>query len=143
MAAKDFSIANKLEVLPGNILSLPGCEPTSAASSPTLDMNMKCCASHISLELAMRTIPEAQIVFMQNFGCMGPRKFLVLPGGPPPQVGCTPSPDGTEACKPDWYQMLRDAACQEEPQKQCTQACGDISGFKYDGYCGCEKDEQG
>jgi len=125
MAGSDFTIANKIEVLPGNILLLPGCEPTSSFSSPTLARNMQCPASTISLTAALKAIPDATIVTMFN---MNPkRKFFVLPEGPPPKVGsCCDGP-------PDYYQILRDAAGEAEPVP--AGGCPAKEGFNYAGYC--------
>lgn len=96
-----FEIQNKLEILRGNKILVPGCEPTSAFTSPTLAENRDCKASVVDLADALAAIPDAKVVFWRN-----PRtRFFVLPSGPPP------SPDDCSAdCKrqPDYYQILRD-----------------------------------
>ena len=107
MPGIDVHIANKIEILPGNILILPGCEPASALTSVTLERNTTCKCSYIRLDVALQAIPTATIVTIRN---MNPkRRFFVLPDGPPPQMGT--------CCKTygDWYDVLRDAACGEEP----------------------------
>jgi hypothetical protein len=99
MIGRDISIANKLEVLAGNVLLVPGCEPTSAFTSVTLDANRKCKSSVISVEEALEVIPGATLEFLRN-----PTKmFFVLPFGPPPTPGCNTCLSVT-----DYYQLLRD-----------------------------------
>lgn len=95
-----FSIQNRLEILRGNKILVPGCEPTSAFTSPTLAENRDCKVTVVDLADALAAIPDATIVQWSN-----PRtRFFVLPSGPPP------SPDNCAECKvqPDWYQLLRD-----------------------------------
>ena len=106
MSSIDTHIGNKLEVLPGNVLLLPGCEPTSAITSYDLLINRNCPKTFIKLSTAIAAIPEARIVFIPNWGDFA-RKFFILPSGPPPAVG--------SCCSgPDWYQILKDAAAEEE-----------------------------
>lgn len=93
------SIANKLEVLLGNVIMVPGCEPVSDFTSTTLAANMQCKTSVIKVEDALCKIPGSTLEFQSN-----PRRlFFVLPSGPPIPAGCN-------ACdtQPDWYAMLRD-----------------------------------
>lgn len=95
-----FEIRNKLEILRGNKILVPGCEPTSAFTSPTLAENRECKASVVDLKDALEAIPNATIETIRN-----PRtRFFVLPKGPPP------SPDDCKDCVPqvDFYQLLRD-----------------------------------
>ncbi len=102
-----ITIQNRLEIRPGNIIMVPGCEPISAFTSVTLANNSECIGTIISLETAKAVIPGWTIVAIQNGGStFGSRRFFVLPDGPPPQPGCS----GTKACQVDWYQILRDNA---------------------------------
>ena len=98
-----MSIRGKLEVLPGGVINIPGCEPTSAASSITLEVNRQCTASVITLERAKELIPNATMEMWHN----PIRWFFVLPDGPPTQPGCSTA---GRACGYDWYQVLRDGA---------------------------------
>lgn len=99
MIGRDISIANKLEVLAGNVLLVPGCEPVSAFTSVTLDANRKCKSSVISVADALEAIPGATLEFQRN-----PTKlFFVLPAGPPVTPGCN---DCSSVV--DFYQALRD-----------------------------------
>lgn len=99
MIGRDILIANKLEVQAGNVILVPGCEPTSSLTSFTLDANRKCKASVISVADALEAIPGATLEFQRN-----PTKlFFVLPAGPPVTPGCN-------SCSSidDYYQALRD-----------------------------------
>jgi len=94
-----IKIQNRLEILRGNKILVPGCEPTSAFTSPTLAENRDCKAAVVDLADAIAAIPDATVIMWRN-----PRtKFFVLPDGPPP------SPDNCKSCEvqTDWYQLLR------------------------------------
>lgn len=102
-----ITIANKLSVLDGNIILLPGCEPLSEFSSNTLAANMACASSYITLGAALEAIPGSTVEIQSN-----PKKFLfVLPDGPPPGFGCNSCDSLT-----DWYQVLKDASDPVQPQ---------------------------
>lgn len=99
-------IRNKLEILPGNVIRIPGCEPVTSFTSLALAANVNCNASVISLDKAIEAIPDATIEkVMAPSGFPGTGQFFVLPEGPPTRPGCV-------TCDPieDYYQRLRDAA---------------------------------
>lgn len=104
-------IKNKLEILPGNVLRIPGCEPVTSFTSLALAANVDCNASIISLEDAVAAIEEASgivpciVKVLTPAGVPGTGKFLELPSGPPPNGNQCPSNDIL-----DWYQILKDAA---------------------------------
>tara|TARA_R100001244_G_scaffold25113_3_gene25497 strand:+ start:3372 stop:3776 length:405 start_codon:yes stop_codon:yes gene_type:complete len=96
-----ISIKNKIEVLAGNKILVPGCEPVSAFTSNSLAENRDCNATVVDLADALEAVTGSTVIYMSN----PRRKFFVLPDGPPP------SPDicGQSSCKrEDWYQKLRD-----------------------------------
>lgn len=94
-----ITIRNKLEVLLGNKILVPGCEPTSAFTSPTLAENRECGASVVDLASALEAIPGSTIASLRN-----PRRlFFILPEGPSTRFGCTDT-----KCVEDYYQILRD-----------------------------------
>ena len=101
------TIKNLLEVLPGNIILVPGCEPISAFTSPTLAANMDCKASTITLATALEVCPGSTITRWPMSGGFYVKRFFVLPDGPPTPVGCE---ETSPACQVDWYQILRDNA---------------------------------
>ena len=111
MMGGKFEIRNKLEVLAGNKILVPGCEPTSAFTSPTLAENRDCKASIVDLADALEAVPGSTVIYMSN-----PRKkFFVLPSGPPP------SPDECDTSSKcdqvqDWYQFLRDISTEVDVQ---------------------------
>jgi hypothetical protein len=124
MGNPEFSIANKLEVLPGNIMLLPGCEPTSEMTSANLSVNMYCPKTHIRLATALTAIPAATIIIISNCGDGVTRKYFVLPDGPPPGMG--------DCCRGsgDWYAILRAAAFADEPVESGPMEC-QSDGFGY------------
>ena len=123
MIGSDIQIANRLEVLLGNVIIVPGCEPTSAISSPTLAVNSNCRASTIPLATALEAIPGSTIEIRYN----PMRWFFVLPAGPPTQPGCN-----TCVSTADYYQMLRDAAPPVPPQED-TYVAGQCDPFPLGG----------
>jgi hypothetical protein len=106
MISDTINIANKLEVMSGNLISIPGCEPVTGFTATSLAVNMDCNASTITLRDALMAIPDATLEAFSN-----PRKlFFVLPAGPPTRPGCN-------ICMSidDFYQLLRDAAPSKPP----------------------------
>lgn len=103
-----INIANKLTVLPGNIILIPGCEPLSELSSLSLSANINCKSSVITLAAALEAIPGSTVEILSN-----PKSFFfVLPEGPPTTPGCNSCDSGV-----DWYQILRDATTPTQPQE--------------------------
>ena len=99
MISGTVKIRNKLEVLPGNFLVVPQCEPTSAFSSTTLAENRECKTTVVTLKDALEAIPDATLEMLPN---IFPKRFLfVLPSGPPPNPDCP--------CRrpKDFYEILR------------------------------------
>ena len=98
--ATHITIQNKIEVMYGNKIMVPGCEPTSAFTSPTLAENRDCSVTVVDLADALAAIPGSTVVYWSN-----PRKkFFVLPNGP------APNPDSCTTCvyTEDWYKKLRE-----------------------------------
>lgn len=95
-----ISIKNKLEVLAGNKILVPGCEPVSAFTSNSLAENRECSATVVDLADALEAIAGSTVIYMSN----PRRKFFVLPDGPPP----SPDSCGASCLREDWYQKLRD-----------------------------------
>jgi len=114
----DFTIKNRLRILRGNKIVVPGCEPISAFTSPTLAANWTCKASVVDLDAALKAIPGSTIMELKNTGGYGRELYFVLPSGPPeaPSVCDNPCRGNVE----DWYQVLRDIA-EEEFEEQPTE----------------------
>lgn len=95
----DTVIRNRLEILPGGQIIVPGCEPTSAISSSTLLMAQQCAnRPTVLLADALAAIPGSTIEFGSNYG-MGIRmRWFVLP---PRQILCPC------VLYQDWYAILR------------------------------------
>ena len=106
-----FSVKNKLEILPGNVLRVPGCEPVTSFTSLALAANVDCNASQISLADAVTAIRDETgiepriIKVLTPSGVPGTGKFLELPSGPPPDGSRCPSGKVT-----DFYRILKDNA---------------------------------
>lgn len=115
-----ITIANMIEIRPDNTIMIPGCEPISSLTSPTLAANMKIKGSVIDVAQALRLIPGSRITSIYNGGgALGTiRRFFILPDGPPPSPGrCSDSPD-VPACRPDWYAILKENATPITPTSQ-------------------------
>lgn len=112
MMGGTFEIRNKLEVLAGNKILVPGCEPTSAFTSPTLAENRDCKASVVDLADALAAIPGSTVIYMSN-----PRKkFFVLPDGPPPSPERCSRPSAVQCNRIDYYALLRDIGAEVDVQ---------------------------
>ena len=110
-APRGIEIRNRLEVLGTNQLLIPGCEPTSAVTSVTLGRQSKCCNSLVDVNAALKAVPGSTLLFMINSSGESQfrKRWFVLPAVNP-DCPC-PSP-----AQLDVYQILRDLACEEEPE---------------------------
>jgi len=104
-----ITIKNRLRVLRGNKLVIPGCEPISAFTSPTLAANWTCKASVVDLDAALEAIPGSTILSFPNTGGYGRELYFVLPSGPPQSPSMCDNPQ-CQSTVEDWYQVLRDLA---------------------------------
>ena len=114
-----FKIQNRLEILRGMKIMVPGCEPTSAFTSPTLAENRDCKVTIVDLADALIAIPEATVISWRN----PLTRFFVLPDGPPPAVG------DCNCSRTDWYALLREIG--EEviaPEDKCREPFSSSSG---------------
>ena len=116
-----ITIRNKLEIQPGNMVKVPGCEPITSMTSDVLARNMCCHASEIPVEDCLRLIPGSRIVIaLRPTGTSSTGRFLELPAGPPP------AGDGCPARHiPDWYKIMRAHARvrqtrDDEPHEECS-----------------------
>lgn len=105
----DIQINYQLEVMPGDILYLPGCEPTSAVTSKTLNamIAQACPKSTVQLEDALKAIPGSYVKIGTNYNRRGVmQKWLVLP---PKDASC-PCPTNV-----DYFAILKSISSDEEP----------------------------
>lgn len=120
-------IRNKLEIQPGNVIKVPGCEPTSSLTSDTLSRNLKCNASVIPVEDVLELIPGSRIVrVLSPFGQSGTGMFVELPAGPPGTGNNCPAD-----CLTDWYAILRANA--RNLEQEDDDEPGQCAGFNYSG----------
>lgn len=116
----DIDIAQQLEIMPGDILYLPGCEPTSAVTGKTLNamIAQACKKSTINLTDALKAIPGSYVKYGVNYNRRGTRqKWLVLPSK---KAGC-PCDENV-----DYFQMLKDIAFVDEPEEYKYDTCNTI-----------------
>ena len=101
MTTPNIVIELKLEVIGPDTIIVPGCEPLSSLTSPTLARWSTCRHATVKLADAMAAIPGSRIEFQINNGMSngGTKKWFILP---PFDVSCP--------CKtlPDYYKILRD-----------------------------------
>lgn len=120
------TISWQLEVISGNKVLVPGCEPTSALSSTALSSYLAeagCGNAIVDLQDALDAIPGSYVKLGYNFNRGNMRqKWLVLP---PVDTDCP--------CDqyPDYYNILRELANEELPVEESYDSC-DIIGM---GYC--------
>ncbi len=112
-----ITIANRLNILPGNKIQVPMCEPLSETTSIVLVNEMKkagVCTGQalVTLQAALTAIPGSSVVLAGNFG-VPTQKYFVLPEV---TINCP--------CTiiDDWYAKLREVA---EPVEQADD--GDTS----------------
>jgi hypothetical protein len=117
----DITVRGRIEVMPGNKLMVPGCEPVSALTSTALDENRVCAVTVVDLSDALTAVPGSTVE-----GTYNPRrKWFVLPSGPAPDPSRCDSPGGCNSV-PDWYAALRaignktNIQQQEKPVDFCT-----------------------
>lgn len=120
----EITIRNKLEVLPGGVLRIPGCEPLSAFTTPSMRsfavlntspeavekfapetiFDNGCEGGFISLETALEVIPGSTVeIVLRPTGSQSTGQFFVLPDGPPPQGNECPC-----VFTDDWYRILKE-----------------------------------
>lgn len=124
-----ITIKNKLEIQHGNVISVPGCEPTSSLTGTSLLKNIDCNASIIPLEDALALIPGSRVVrTLIPAGGAGTGKFFELPEGPPPNG------NDCDSCPPDFYAILKENARIKEDEEDGLSLEGDIcAGFNFSG----------
>lgn len=122
-------VKNRLEVRPGMVLSVPGCEPTSSLTSTGLLKNLDCKASVIDVKLALKLIKGSKLIrTMVPVGSYATGLAFELPSGPSPDGNTCP-----QDCLTDWYKLLRRHAKTEEHEKDPK-----CSGYNF---TGCQLDQ--
>ena len=119
----DLMVANKFEINKGGKIRIPGLEPTTDLTSPTLANTLGHHNPEISADRALQLIPGSSIEVSPFDPTI---RYFVFPSGPPP--------DGNECptrCPEDWYMMLRDEAAQEPIQPEEPE-CASLYNF---GWC--------
>jgi hypothetical protein len=111
VSSHTITVQNRLEVRPGNVILVPGCEPTSAFTSPTLAANQDCSGSIVTLAAVLANIPGAKVTQLYNGGGAHTKMYVILPSGPAPSPNrCNAPGTSTPACIPDWYAIIKELA---------------------------------
>lgn len=115
-----------LEILPGNKVLVPGCEPSSAFTSATLYAQQVaqglCQNSIVDLAVVLDAIPGARVEFGSNFNA--PRqRWLILPPFDPSACPCVG--------ETDWYGVIRSLASPDDTVTENFDACNSVGM----GYC--------
>lgn len=114
------TISQQLEILPTGKITIPGCEPSSALSSRKLLSWMKlggCENVIVDVNKALLAIPGSYIKQGINSGGGHRRRWFVMP---PMDTNC-PCVD-----RPDYYNILRDIADDQQPSEETYEACNII-----------------
>lgn len=114
------TLSLKLQIQPGNVVIVPGCEPTSAVTSYTLLRNFRCTHPTARVDDILAAIPGTKIVYFPDFGAR--ERYIELP---PIDMACPCGP------KPDYYAILRSIASGDLPVEEKVNYC-DINDM---GYC--------
>lgn len=132
-----IEIQNKLRIMEGNIILIPGCEPISTVThisnyvvnrdvtSLTNNFDSICSSSFIKLEDALNVIPDSYVVWSHDPNY----RWYVLPSGPPPGDLCPC------VANPDWYDVLRiNADPRVVPPDNIIHDCDGGGGLGFDWY---------
>ncbi len=102
--AGDIKLFRKINVLPGNIIIVPGTEPSTTLTSSTLQLEIRKAGLEIpaiiDLKTALDLIPGSRIELIENSNAPV-QKLFVLPGVNMTECGLRP---------PDYYAILKSAA---------------------------------
>ena len=122
-----ITIQHQLEIIPGNKILIPGCEPTSALSSPSLSYNLSefgCGDALLDVDVALSAISGSYIKLGNNYNRGNTRqKWYVLP---PLDVNCP--------CQTydDYYNILKSLA---DENIDTSTDMNDYCGMNDMGYC--------
>lgn len=102
----------KLAILPNMTVMVPGCEPTSAITSPGLLRNFNCPHPTAKVSDILDAIPGSKIIWIPDYGARD--RFLELP---PIDMSC---PCTTH---PDYYAIIRSLASGEDVVEEKFDYC--------------------
>lgn len=121
--SRRVSLSYQLPVLAGDIILVPGCEPSSELSSFTLTRAMDCGKATVKLADVLEAIPGSYIWYTVDSSNGSVRKKFVV--FPPIQIDCSCQP------YPDFYAILKTLANEEAPIVEAFNHC-DVIG---QGFC--------
>lgn len=123
--SRGIQLNRKISVLPGNILIVPGTEPSTTITSTTLELEIRRAGREspaiVDLNSALDLIPGSYVELLPNSG--GPiQKFFVLP---PQDIDC-------EANVVDYFEILRSGARPpSDEEKQMVTTCSSFDDYKH------------
>lgn len=106
------SLHLRLPILPGQVVMVPGCEPTSAITSPALLRNFNCPHPTAKVSDILAAIEGSKVVYISDYGARD--SFLELPGM-----------DITCPCTshPDYYAIIKSLASGEDVVEEKYDYC--------------------
>ena len=121
--ARNISINRKISVLPGNIIIVPGTEPSTTLTSTVLELEIRkagrASPAIVDLKDALALIEGSYIELIDNSNSPI-QKLFVLPAE---EQECG-------VIHPDWYEMLREAGRQAtDEEKQAIATCSSIDDY--------------
>ena len=79
----EILIEHIMNVIHGDLILVPGCEPISTVTSTTLEAELRekeiCSGSVVALQDVLDAIPGTRVVIGMNWGNLSVQKFLVFP----------------------------------------------------------------
>ena len=120
MPGRNITISVVLNVIRGDRVLVPGCEPTSTLTSTRMMSEMReqglCTCAIVDLADILEAIPGSYTKYIPNSGHMGSRKLLVLPPfGQVCPCGATYSTD--------YYEVIR-SLCREATEEEVQELLG-------------------
>jgi len=113
------TINRRLNVIRGDRVLVPGCEPTSTLTSTRMMAEMNrlglCQCAIVDLADILEAIPGAYTEYIPNSGHMGSSKILILP-----------SEDQTCPCTTheDWYETIRGLCSESATEEEINEILG-------------------
>jgi len=133
MSFETIKTEHRINVISGNKILVPGCEPQSTISSTTLAKEQQedgiCNGALVDLDDALDAIPGSRVILGMNWGNLGTQKFFVLP--PVDNSLCCRGSIALE----DYYAVLRGLPSAETEQdlENIVDNCDSFNNYQCDG----------
>ena len=117
-------LVRKINVLPGNIIIVPGTEPSTTVTSTTLELEIRKAGRQspaiISLKSALELIPGSHVEILSNYNAPVQKLFVL------------PEENLLSCCvvHPDWYELLREGSREaSDDEKRAIATCSSIDDY--------------